>query len=263
MFHVSTIADYWDKNVSNLPIAAHLEVGTAPFFQEVERHRYTMLDYLETAVPFDGLKGQTVLDLGCGLGTDAARFASAGADVTGVDVAPRAVTLARKNFRWRGLNGRFEPMDGEELALPDDTFDFVFCYNTLQFTRDPSAMIKEVYRVLKPGGRAIVMSINRKSWLYVMHRWFGPRLDHMDAPAFHKMSADEFRTVLDPFSVSEFQFYRDPVRTEVHKGWRAALYNTIFVRVFHLLPKHWTRRAGYHMLAYVKKPTNGSAGDAR
>ncbi len=251
---VTSVADYWDKNVSNWKVANHLDVGSEEFFREVERYRFDKLEYLEDAVQFDSFKGKSVLDVGCGLGTDTSRFARAGAEVTGVDIAPRAVTLARKNFAWRGLEGRFEPMDGEELALPDDSFDFVYCHTVLHFTRDPEAMINEIYRVLKPGGRAILMTINRKSWLYFMHRVAGAKLDYMDAPVFHKMSPEEYRAKLKIFKDVDFRLYRYPVRTEVHKGWKGWVFNTLIVDTFNALPKRWTKNMGYHMLAFVQKP---------
>ncbi len=251
---MTSVSEYWNTNVSNWKVANHLEVGTETYFKEVERYRFEKLDYLEAAVRFDDQAGKTVLDVGCGLGSDTARFARGGAIITGVDIAPRAVTLARKNFAWRGLDGTFEPMDGEELALPDDTFDFVYCHTVLHFTQNPEAMVNEIYRVLKPGGRAILMTINRKSWLYFMHRFGGAKLDYMDAPVFHKMSPAEFDAKLQIFEDREVKLYRYPVRTEVHKGWKGWAFNTLFVDAFHMLPKRLTKNTGYHMLAFVRKP---------
>lgn len=251
---MTTVSDYWNKNVSNWKVANHLEVGTEVYFREVERYRFEKLDYLEETVQFESFAGKSVLDVGCGMATDTSRFAKAGAKVTAVDIAPRAIELSRKNFAWRGLDATFETMDGEALSLPDDTFDFVYCHTVLHFTPDPEAMIKEVFRVLKPGGRAILMTINRKSWLYFMHRVAGAKLDYMDAPVFHKMSPKEFQSKLAIFEDCELKLFRYPVRTEVHKGWKAMLYNALFVDLFHALPKGLTRSTGYHMLAFARKP---------
>lgn len=247
------IADYWNQNVSNWKVANHLDVGSEAFFKEVERYRFDKLDYLEGIAGFADQAGKKVLDVGCGLGTDTSRFAANGADVTAIDIAPRAIELAQKNFAWRGLTGRFEVMDGEAMTLPDNSFDFVYCHTVLHFTQSPEKMAREIHRVLKPGGRALLMTINRRSWLYFMHRLAGTKLDYMDAPVFHKMDMTEFSQNIAVFPDQEVKLYRYPTRTEVHKGWKATVYNTMFVDLFHALPKSVTRKTGYHIVAFVRK----------
>jgi 2-polyprenyl-3-methyl-5-hydroxy-6-metoxy-1,4-benzoquinol methylase len=250
---VKEISDYWNKNVSNWEVANHLEVGTPAFFQEVERYRFEKLDYLEDVAGFDDYTGKKVLDVGCGLGTDTSRFALNGANVHGIDIAPRAIELSRKNFEWRGLQGQFDVMDGEAMTFPDNEFDFVYCHTVLHFTCSPHDMIKEIHRVLRPGGKALLMAINRRSWLYFMHRIAGVKIDYMDAPVFHKMDLSEFRQITAVFSQNEINLYRFPTKTEVHKGWKATVYNTLFVDLYHAIPKRFTNMTGYHMLAFVTK----------
>ncbi|MDJ1008315.1 MAG: class I SAM-dependent methyltransferase [Paracoccaceae bacterium] len=250
---MTAIADYWNDNVSNWKVANHLDPGSPAFFREVERYRFEKLDYLNGFSEFSDYAGKRVLDVGCGLGTDLSRFAANGAEVTGIDIAPRAVELARANFGWRGLQGRFEVMDGEAMGFPDDAFDFVYCHTVLHFTPHPKAMVGEIRRVLKPGGRALLMTINRRSWLYALHRVAGTKLDYMDAPVFHKMDRGAFAGVISAFPDAEIRFYRFPVRTEVHKGWKARVYNMAFVDLYRALPERLTGPTGYHMIAVVRK----------
>ncbi len=251
---MKSISDFWDQNVSNWKVARHIEVGTPDFFKEVERYRFEKLDYLAPVAGYDRWSGQKVLDIGCGLGTDTSRFASHGADVTGIDISRRAIELTKKNFGWRGLPGHFQVMNGEALEFTDNAFDFVYCHTVLHFTPSPEKMVREIHRVLKPGGRALLMTINRRSWLYFMHRTAGVKIDYMDAPVFHKMDLSEFGELTSPFPEREIRLYRYPKRTEVHKGWKAVAYNTLFVDLFHALPARVTRNTGYHMLAFVQKP---------
>ena len=247
------IADFWDANVSNWKVANHLEVGSQAFFTEVERYRFDKLDYLAGIAGFENHRGEKVLDVGCGLGTDTSRFASHGADITGIDISSRAIELAKRNFEWRGLTGTFDVMDGERMTFPDDVFDFVYCHTVLHFTQSPQRMIKEIHRVLKPGGRALLMAINRRSWLYFLHRVAGAKLDYMDAPVFHKMDPEELGRYISDFAEKDIKLYRFPVRTEVHKGLKAVLYNTLFVDLYNALPKGVTGGTGYHMIAFVTK----------
>lgn len=250
---MKNISEYWDQNVSNWKAANHLQIGTQAFFEEVERYRFEKLDYLPAAAGFERYSGQKVLDIGCGLGTDTSRFASYGADVTGIDISPQAIELAKKNFGWREVPGQLLIMNGEALDLPSNEFDFVYCHTVLHFTPSPGKMVREIHRVLKPGGTALLMAINRRSWLYFLHRIAGVKIDYMDAPVFHKMDLKDFTELAAPFPDKEIKLYRFPKRTEVHKGWKAAVYNTLFVDMFHALPARMTRNTGYHMLAFVRK----------
>ena len=140
--------------------------GTPLFYQRVEEHRYRTEWHIPAAAGFAGSKGLRVLEIGCGLGTDGAEFAKAGADYTGVDLTEAAVDLARKRFELSGLSGQFRKADAENLDFADDSFDLVYSHGVLHHTPDTAGAIREVYRVLKPGGRAIVMLYHRGSYNY-------------------------------------------------------------------------------------------------
>ena len=83
------------------------EVGSRRFFEAVEEHRYRTEWHIPEAAGFDKAEGLRVLEIGCGLGTDGARFARAGAIYTGVDLTDAAVSLARRRFELEGLAGEF------------------------------------------------------------------------------------------------------------------------------------------------------------
>src|SRR6195256_135311 len=83
------------------------EMGTPEFFARVEAHRYTKEWHIPEAADFGGARGLKVLEIGCGLGTDGAQLAEAGADYTGIDLTEAAIELARKRFELSHLNGEF------------------------------------------------------------------------------------------------------------------------------------------------------------
>src|SRR5213592_2544060 len=83
------------------------EMGTPEFFERVEAHRYDKEWHIPEAAGFAGTQGLRVLEIGCGLGTDGAQFAKAGADYTGVDLTEAAVDLAGKRFELFDLAGKF------------------------------------------------------------------------------------------------------------------------------------------------------------
>ena len=242
------IREYWNKHIHDLEIARH-PVGTREFFEELEVYRFEKLEYLPKVVDFTAYKGRQLLEVGCGIGTDLVRFAKHGAIVTGVDLAEVAVGLARKNFKLHGVRGDIQSMDGEHLQFPDQSFDVVYAHGVLQYCQDPAAMIGEIYRVLKPRGQAILMVYNRYSWLNLLSKLFGVKLEHEDAPFLRKYSIRDFRSMLSAFSRVEIIPERFPVRTRLHSGLKAKLYNTLFVDAFNLIPRVLVRPLGWHLIA--------------
>ena len=142
------------------------EIGTRAFFERIEAHRYEKEWHIPAAANFANTRGLKVLEIGCGLGTDGAQFAKAGADYTGVDLTNAAIELARKRFELFGLTGKFQVADAENLDFPDESFDVVYSHGVLHHTPDIDAAVQEIRRVLKPGGRAIVMLYHRGSYNY-------------------------------------------------------------------------------------------------
>lgn len=249
---IEAVRDFWNNHVHDWKIAKS-PAGTKEFFEEIEDYRYEKLDYLPKAVGFDRFAGKTVLDLGCGVGNDLSRFVKAGAVVTGVDLAEHSVALAKDNFRFRGLSGEFQQMNGEQLSLADNSFDAVFCHTVLHFTPNPAAMIAEIHRVLKPGGEAIIMTVNRNSWMSFLYRTMNIEIDHLDSPVFYTYTIAEFERMLSAFQDVRIVPHRFPVRTKVHEGLKARIFNLLFVDLFNALPRAWIRRTGHHLIAYVHK----------
>jgi SAM-dependent methyltransferase len=141
-------------------------VGTRLFYERVEEHRYTKEWHIPAAADFESARGLRVLEIGCGLGTDGAQFATAGAIYTGVDLTEAAVALARRRFELFNLPGTFRTADAENLDFADESFDLVYSHGVLHHTPDTERAVREVHRVLRPGGRAVVMLYHRDSYNY-------------------------------------------------------------------------------------------------
>jgi 2-polyprenyl-3-methyl-5-hydroxy-6-metoxy-1,4-benzoquinol methylase len=245
---LESIREYWNKHIHDLEIVRS-PLGTHGFFSELEEYRFNKLEYLTKIVDFSAYKGKQLLEVGCGVGIDLVRFARHGAVATGIDLAEVAVGLARRNAELHHVTATIETMDGEHLKFSDRTFDVVYAHGVLQYTNDPSKMIREIYRVLKPGGEAILMVYNGYSWLNIMSKLFRVKLEHEDAPVLRKYSIGEFRRMLGPFSHVEIIPERFPVRSRLHGGFKGTLYNTAFVGAFNLVPRAVVRRFGWHLMA--------------
>lgn len=252
MATTAEVRAYWDQHIHDLDITAH-PVGSRGFFDDLDEYHFEKLHHLLTLVPFDGARGKTVLDVGCGAGVDLARFARGGAVVTGVDLAPSAIALAQANFAQQGLRGTFEVADGEHLPFASESFDLVFAHGVVQYTANPQQLVDECRRVLKPGGTAIFQVYNRLSWLNVLSKLMKVNLEHEDAPVLLKFSIGEFRRLLGGFRDLRIVPERFPVRSRLHGGWKGALFNTLFVGTFNALPRGLVRRFGWHLLAFGTK----------
>jgi len=249
---ISKITTYWDERIHDLAITTH-PVGTPEFFQQLDAYRYDKLNYLPRLVNFSSYKGKNLLEVGCGAGIDLVRFARAGTRVTGIDLSTTALDLARKNITQNGLTADLQKMNGECMEFAANTFDVVYAHGVLQYTADTEKMVTELHRVLKPGGQAIMMVYNRISWLNMMRRVTKVPLEHEDAPVLKKFSITELKQLLGPFSSFQIIPERFPVRTKLHSGWKARLFNDVFVGTFNRMPKAWVRPFGWHLMAFAVK----------
>jgi SAM-dependent methyltransferase len=252
---VATIDDvrtYWNRHIHDLEITQH-PVGSRGFFDDLDQYHFEKLHHLLRLVDFDGYRGRSVLEVGCGAGVDLARFARGGAAVTGVDLAQSAIDLARANFRQQGLQGRFDVADGEQLPVPDESFDLVFAHGVVQYTANPQRLVAECRRVLRPGGEAIFQVYNRVSWLNALSKLMKVGLEHDDAPVLLKVSIPEFRRLLAGFREVRIVPERFPVKSRLHGGWKGTVYNGLFVGTFNVLPRPLVRRFGWHLLAFCRK----------
>jgi SAM-dependent methyltransferase len=156
---------FWQEHPCGTKFA-EAEPGSPKFYQLVEEHRYKKEWHIPNAADFASSKNLHVLEIGCGLGTDGAQFAKAGADYTGIDLTQAAIDLAKRRFELDQLPGNFRVADAERLDFPDNTFDLVYSHGVLHHTPNIAAAVREIHRVLRPGGRAIVMLYHRNSYNY-------------------------------------------------------------------------------------------------
>ncbi len=132
-------------------------------------------------------------------------------------------------------------------------FDVVYAHGVLQYAAAPDRMVAECHRVLKPGGTAIFMVYNRRSWLHALSKVMNVGLEHADAPALRLFSIEEYRRLLDPFREIRIVPERFPVASRLHGGWKGALYNRVFVGAFNMLPRRLVRPLGWHLMAFCRK----------
>lgn len=165
-------AKFWDEACGTTFAKANGITGRDRLsLHQFDRKFFEYYPYLDAYVPFDGMAGKRVLEIGLGYGTVAQRIAECGADFYGLDIAAGPVDLLRARLNLFGLHG--EALRGNALFMPfdDDVFDHVVAIGSLHHTGDLARGIGECWRVLKPNGTMIIMVYNAYSY----RRWFKSR----------------------------------------------------------------------------------------
>ncbi|MBI4611251.1 MAG: methyltransferase domain-containing protein [Candidatus Rokubacteria bacterium] len=104
-------------------------------------------------------EGKTVLDLGCGVGYGSRMLAQTARQVVGIEISAEAVTYA--SHAYHGPRLSFGVGDARQLPFPDGTFDLVVCFEMIEQIREQQQMLKEIARVLRPGGQLIISTPNK------------------------------------------------------------------------------------------------------
>jgi ubiquinone/menaquinone biosynthesis C-methylase UbiE len=134
------------------------------YFEAVERNRYEQYaPWMRSFVNFDGYAGKKILEVGVGQGTDLLQFAKGGAKTHGIDITPRHLELATRNFSVHGLPCDLRYAAAAAIPYEQDTFDVVYSFGVLHHTDDIERCIAECHRVLKPGGEFTLGVYNRFS----------------------------------------------------------------------------------------------------
>ena len=122
------------------------------------------------------LTGAHVLDAGCGDGTLVCAAASQGAEVTGIDSDSAMINAARSRAARAGVRPTLLEGRVEQLPFPDASFDVVVSITVLCFVPDADAALREMARVLRPGGRLVIGELGRWNLWAAIRRvrgWFG------------------------------------------------------------------------------------------
>jgi ubiquinone/menaquinone biosynthesis C-methylase UbiE len=172
---------------------------------------------LETLRPADG---DRVLDAGTGPGVYAIRIAgqARNADVHGIDLSPAFIKIARANARKAGCEHiRFDRGDIEKLPFEADRFDKLICAGALEAVPNREQAAREFYRVLKPGGTAVIIepdqgrNMHDRAFLFLLYGigLIRPKMRGFGAADIKRyyLNKHDFRMLFDGAGFSRVELY--------------------------------------------------------
>jgi 2-polyprenyl-3-methyl-5-hydroxy-6-metoxy-1,4-benzoquinol methylase len=175
------IRDYWNNQPCNVRHSKNTP-GSLEFFQDVSARRYRVEPHIPEFAGFYLWQGKQVLEIGPGIGSDAAEFARNGADYYGIDYSDESIKLAQQRFKVEELEGTFVCGDSSDVAsyatLPK--MDLVYSYGVIHHFPAIDRIIDNVYNILKPGGEFRFMVYAKNSWKQAM---INRGLDQFEAQA--------------------------------------------------------------------------------
>lgn len=190
-------------DVDGIRVADYFEACTAP------ENRFILRQ-------LGDLRGKKILDLGCGAGENSVYFALQGAQCVAADYSPGMVEVAQKLAIANGVEIGGQVVNAMAIDLPDNSFDIVYAANLLHHIPDPMVTIREMHRILKPGGKAC----------------FWDPLKHNPVINVYRRMATEVRTEDEtPLDIQIVQFVRSQFgETCYDTFWIATLW--IFLRFY-------------------------------
>lgn len=204
---IEQVRAYWDARPCNIRHGT-AAVGTRDYFDQVEARKYFVEPHIPGFARFDDWAGRSVLEIGCGIGTDAVNFARAGARYTGIDLSAESVALCHQRFDLFGLPGRILVADVEHLdqVLPPERFDLVYAFGVLHHTPRPAAAIETLRSYLDADSEFRLMLYAHDS---LKRREIDAQRDQPEAqddcPVAYTYTHDEVRALLAGFEVTELR----------------------------------------------------------
>jgi len=147
----------WDRDPCGAVTAQQEQPESLEFYRAVRQHRYHVYaPWMDAAMSFESWRGSRALEIGVGVGSDHYRLASAGCKMTALDLSREHLRHTSRHLQLEGLATTPVYGDAEQMPFPDNSFDLVYSFGVLHHTPGTERAIGEVWRVLRPGGTALI-----------------------------------------------------------------------------------------------------------
>lgn len=169
---------FWESNPMRYDWkqAVEVEPFSESFYKEIDTRFFcNVWEFMpwrkvpfDNLIDFEALQGKKVLEIGVGMGSHAQLLAERAASYSGIDITEYAVKATSERLKLFGLPGEVFQKDAEEMDFPDATFDTIWSWGVIHHSSNTQRIVREMRRVLKPGGEAIIMVYHRGWWNYYL-----------------------------------------------------------------------------------------------
>lgn len=166
---INSVKKYWDARPCNIRHSKS-EIGTIQYFNEVEARKYFVEPHIPEFANFNEWKGKKVLEIGCGIGTDAINFAKAGAFYTGTDLSTESIELTKRRFQLFSLQADLFESNFEILPdnLKNEKFDLIYSFGVIHHSPNPRIIIENSRKIISDDGELRIMLYAKESWKSIM-----------------------------------------------------------------------------------------------
>ena len=225
MSDIEQVRQFWNTHINNEYYTKN-ERASEEYFAEITRKRYQHHYHLpELFAAMGPGAGRKLLEIGCGIGIDTVSLSEKGFDVTAIDLTESAIAISQERARKLNLSINYLVGNVERLDFPDNTFDVVYSFGVIHHTPHMRQAIREIFRVLRPGGTAYIMIYARYSLVNAIHVLFripyeSPKDLNDHAPVVIRSSKKEVYEFLQDFkAVSVHADYPFTYGMRIIGGW--------------------------------------------
>ena len=167
-------------------------------------HQAYLLRFLEAV---GAPEGRTFCEVGCGSGTTSAALAKLGARVTLVDLSAKSLEFARGLLSKMGLPFQATRQNGLRMGIRDGAFDVVWNGGVIEHFTDEGkiALMKEMYRITRPGGLLVILAPNRDGWPFMTGKWIAEKRGKWIFGFEDDLSAKRFRSLAKEAGIREYE----------------------------------------------------------
>ena len=163
---IDEVKQFWDKRPCNIK-HSNKPLGSLEYFQEVEKRKYFIEPHIPLFADFKKWQGKHVLEIGCGIGTEAINFARNGAILTVIELSNESLEITKKRFAVYGLSANFVLGNAEDLdnLLPnEEQFDLIWSFGVIHHSPHPEKILAKCKNFLKDDGEIRMMVYSKISY---------------------------------------------------------------------------------------------------